>query len=82
MKAKEMLARLAKEAGAVERSHDDGNESWFEYHFIVKDLERFAASLSKELRALIANDGYAASFQSMGQYRKALLAALDTVSKE
>jgi hypothetical protein len=48
----------------------------------VKDLERFAASLSKELRALIANDGYAASFQSMGQYRKALLAALDTVSKE
>jgi hypothetical protein len=31
----------------------------------------------KSIRDLIANDGYAMSFQSMGQYRTALLKALD-----
>jgi hypothetical protein len=32
----------------------------------------------KSIRDLIANDGYAMSFQSMGQYRTALLKALDS----
>ncbi len=32
--------------------------------------------MTTDIRALIADDGYAASFQSMGQYRTALLAAL------
>lgn len=30
------------------------------------------AELSEEVRAVIGNDGYAISFQSMGQYRAAL----------
>ena len=30
-----------------------------------------------DFRALLANDAYAASFQSLGQYRTALLKALD-----
>jgi hypothetical protein len=30
------------------------------------------------LRALIADDGYACTFQTLGQYRTALLAALDS----
>jgi hypothetical protein len=32
-----------------------------------------------ELRGLIANDGYAASFQDMGQYRGALMRHMDNV---
>ena len=32
--------------------------------------------MTTDIRALLADDGYAASFQSMGQYRTALLAAL------
>lgn len=33
----------------------------------------------KELRRLIANDGFAVSFQTMGQYRSALLRAMDAM---
>lgn len=33
-----------------------------------------------QIRALIANDGYAASFQSFGQYRSALLKAIDAAN--
>ena len=32
------------------------------------------------IRALIANDAYAASFQTIGQYRRALLKSIVTVS--
>lgn len=34
-----------------------------------------------ELRSLIANDGYAASFQDMGQYRSALVRHMDNVMR-
>ena len=33
-----------------------------------------------EIRKLIANDAYACTFQTMGQYRAALLKAMQTVS--
>ncbi|MFX3575429.1 hypothetical protein [Ralstonia mannitolilytica] len=38
--------------------------------------EKQTTAMTTDIRALIADDGYAASFQSMGQYRTALLAAL------
>ena len=34
--------------------------------------------MSEELKRLIADDAYAASFQTMGQYRSALLKAVDS----
>ena len=35
--------------------------------------------MQQAMRSLIANDGYAASFQSMGQYRAGLLQHFDTL---
>lgn len=35
--------------------------------------------MQQAMRSLIANDAYAASFQSMGQYRAALLQHFDTL---
>jgi hypothetical protein len=39
-----------------------------------------AEALPRSLRNLIADDGYACTFQTMGQYRTALLKAFDAVT--
>ena len=43
----------------------------------LDEIVAFAQEVERDrLRELVADDGYAMTFQSMGQYRSALLAAL------
>jgi hypothetical protein len=47
-----------------------------DWYVIERALIRAVAHKIETLRAMIANDAHACTFQSFGQYRSALLAAL------